>query len=208
MIRLTGLLLASYLIGSLPSGWLAAKWLRGLDIREHGSGSIGATNVLRVVGKAPAAVVLLVDVLKGTAAVLLARQLDADPGWEVTAGFAALVGHSWPLWLGFRGGKAVATALGILLGLSPPVALACFGVFLLVLSAFRIVSLASLVAGLLLPVLMWKAEPEEPVYLWVCVLITILVFLRHRSNIKRLVAGTEPKLGASSPQSSQLSQSS
>lgn len=205
MIRLTGLLLASYLIGSLPSGWLAAKWLRGLDIREHGSGSIGATNVLRVVGKAPAAVVVLVDVLKGTAAVLLARQLDVDPGWEVTAGFAALVGHSWPLWLGFRGGKAVATALGILLGLSAPVALACFGVFLLVLSASRIVSLASLVAGLLLPVLMWKAEPEEPVYLWVCALITILVFVRHRSNIKRLVAGTEPKLGASSPPSPQSS---
>lgn len=201
MIRLTGLLLASYLIGSLPSGWLAAKWLRGIDIREHGSGSIGATNALRVVGKVPAAIVLLMDVLKGTAAVLLARQLGVDSAWEVTAGFAALVGHSWPLWLRFQGGKAVATGLGILLGLSAPVGLACFGLFLLVLSASRIVSLASLVAGLLLPVLMWKAEPEEPVYLWVSILITALVFLRHRSNIKRLVAGAEPKVGASIPPS-------
>ena len=193
---------ASYLMGSLPSGWLAARWLRGIDIREHGSGSTGATNVLRVVGKPAALVVLLVDVLKGTAAILLAQALDVGPWWEVVAGLLALAGHIWPLWLKFHGGKAVATGFGILLGLSAPVGLACFGSFLLVLSWFRIVSLASLVAGLLLPVLMRLAEPETPAYLTLAVLTMLLLIWRHRSNIHRLLAGVEPRLGAKAPPSS------
>ena len=133
-------LLAGYLLGSIPSGWLAGRWLAGLDIRQHGSGSTGATNVLRVVGKGPALAVFLVDVLKGTAAVLLAKALLEPAGvlggqawgvdaWVVAAGLAALAGHIWPLWLGWKGGKAVATGLGMLLGLAWPVGLACFGIF-------------------------------------------------------------------------------
>ncbi|MCP9774005.1 glycerol-3-phosphate 1-O-acyltransferase PlsY [Cyanobium sp. HWJ4-Hawea] len=205
------LLLAGYMLGSLPSGYLAGRWLAGIDIRREGSGSTGATNVLRVVGKGPALVVFLVDVLKGTGAVLLAKAvlepqalaLGAAPSWQidswvVLAGLAALAGHIWPVWLGFRGGKAVATGLGMLLGVSWPVGLACFGIFLSVLSFSRIVSLSSVVAALSLPLLMlgsFGAGGIRPAYLCLALLTTVLVVWRHRSNIERLLAGTEPKLG-------------
>lgn len=129
-------LVAGYLLGSLPTGWLAGRWLAGIDLRQLGSGSTGATNVLRQLGKGPALVVFLVDVLKGTAAVLLAKALLQPSGftpstdwWVVAAGLAALAGHIWPVWLGWKGGKAVATGLGMLLGLVPAVGLACLGPF-------------------------------------------------------------------------------
>jgi len=201
------LLLAGYLLGSLPSGWLAGRWLAGIDIRQEGSGSTGATNVLRVVGKGPALAVFLADVLKGTAAVLLAKAVLepagqpsswAVDGWVVAAGLAALAGHIWPVWLGWRGGKAVATGLGMLLGLTWPVGLACFGVFLATLSLSRIVSLSSVVAALALPLLMlaWFGEGGlRPAYLALALLTTALVLWRHRSNLARLMAGTEPRLG-------------
>lgn len=196
-------LLAGYLLGSIPSGYLAGRWLAGLDIRQEGSGSTGATNVLRVVGKGPALVVFLVDVLKGTAAVLLAKAvLDPFGVGVVLAGLAALAGHIWPVWLGWKGGKAVATGLGMLLGLTWPVGLACFGIFLAVLSASRIVSLSSVVAALALPLLMvgWFVDTGLGLrwpYLALALLTTVLVVWRHRSNIQRLLAGTEPRLGAS-----------
>ena len=200
---------AGYLLGSIPTGWLAGHWLAGLDIRTQGSGSTGATNVLRVLGKGPALAVFLVDVLKGTAAVLLARYLlerglggALDPGlvdWAVVAaGLAALAGHIWPIWLGGKGGKAVATGLGVLLGLAWPVGLASFGVFLAVLSLSRIVSLSSVVAALALPLLMaaWCAPTGlRPAYLGLALLTTLLVVWRHRANLQRLWAGTEPRLG-------------
>ena len=189
-------LLAGYLLGSLPSGYLAGRWLKGVDIRTLGSGSTGATNVLRQFGKAPALVVFLVDVLKGTAAVLLAKALGFNDWWVVAAGLAALAGHIWPVWLGWRGGKAVATGLGMLLGLAWPVGLACFGVFLAVLSLSRIVSLSSVIAALSLPLLMLGAgNGQRPAYLSLAVLTSVLVIWRHRSNIQRLLAGTEPRLG-------------
>ncbi|MEX0588368.1 MAG: glycerol-3-phosphate 1-O-acyltransferase PlsY [Cyanobium sp.] len=195
-------LLAGYLLGSTPSGYLAGRWLAGIDIRHEGSGSTGATNVLRVVGKGPALVVFLVDVLKGAAAVLLAKALLAPLGFGVVlAGLAALAGHIWPVWLGWKGGKAVATGLGMLLGLTWPVGLACFGIFLAMLSLSRIVSLSSVVAALALPLLMlgWFSDqglaPLWP-YLSLALLTTVLVVWRHRSNIQRLLAGTEPRLGA------------
>ena len=218
---------AGYLLGSIPTGWLAGHWLAGLDIRSQGSGSTGATNVLRVLGKGPALAVFLVDVLKGTAAVLLARYLLetglggaagtldsgltipglaipwlADPGlvdWAVVAaGLAALAGHIWPIWLGGKGGKAVATGLGMLLGLAWPVGLASFGVFLAVLSLSRVVSLSSVMAALALPLLMaaWSAPTGlRPAYMALAVLTTLLVVWRHRANLQRLWAGTEPRLG-------------
>jgi len=204
------LLLAGYLLGSIPAGYLAGRWLRGLDIRQQGSGSTGATNVLRVVGKGPALVVLLIDVLKGTAAVLLARMvMPLDGGanaswstdsWVVAAGLAALAGHIWPVWLGWRGGKAVATALGMLLGLAWPVGLACLGVFLAVLTLSRIVSLSSVTAAMALPLLMlgWFQNQGMGLrwpYLALALLTSALVIWRHRSNITRLVAGSEPRLG-------------
>jgi glycerol-3-phosphate acyltransferase PlsY len=207
------LLLAGYLLGSIPSGWLAGRWLAGLDIRQQGSGSTGATNVLRVLGKGPALAVFLMDVGKGTAAVLLAKAvleprgilLDADTGFGVdtavvAAGLAALAGHIWPIWLGWKGGKAVATGLGMLLGLTWPVGLACFGIFLTVLSFSRIVSLSSVVAALSLPLLMlgWFSGQGMGLrwpYLLLALITTALVLWRHRSNLKRLLAGSEPRLG-------------
>jgi glycerol-3-phosphate acyltransferase PlsY len=209
------ILLAGYLLGSIPAGYLAGRWLRGVDIRTLGSGSTGATNVLRQFGKGPALVVFLVDVLKGTAAVLLAKALLEPAGagsaadwisdsWVVAAGLASLAGHIWPVWLGWRGGKAVATALGMLLGLTTPVGLACFGVFLTVLSFSRIVSLSSVVAALALPLLMlgWfqsQAMGLRWPYLALALLTSALVIWRHRSNLSRLLAGTEPKLGQKKP---------
>lgn len=209
------LLLLGYLLGSIPAGYLAGRWLGGLDIRQQGSGSTGATNVLRVLGKGPALVVFLVDVLKGTAAVLLAKAaleplgvpLDgADTAswgtdsWVVGAGLAALAGHIWPVWLGWRGGKAVATALGMLLGLTWPVGLACFGIFLTVLTISRIVSLSSVAAAVALPLLMLGWFRSEGLglrwpYLALALLTSALVIWRHRSNLSRLLAGTEPRLG-------------
>jgi glycerol-3-phosphate acyltransferase PlsY len=203
------LVLAGYLLGSIPSGYLAGRWLKGIDIRQRGSGSTGATNVLREVGRGAALAVLLVDVLKGTAAVLLARAalqpgLAATDGWVVAAGLAALAGHIWPVWLGWRGGKAVATALGLLLGLSWPVGLACLGVFLTVLAASRIVSLSSVAAAVALPLLMlaWFQSQGMGVrwpYLLLALLTAVLVIWRHRSNLARLLAGTEPRLGQARP---------
>ncbi|MCP9785874.1 glycerol-3-phosphate 1-O-acyltransferase PlsY [Cyanobium sp. N5-Cardenillas] len=202
------LLPLGYLLGSIPSGWLAGRWLAGIDLRQEGSGSTGATNVLRVLGKGPALAVFLLDVLKGTAAVLVAKAVLQPLGgfstasdWGVVAtGLAALAGHIWPVWLGWKGGKAVATGLGMLLGLTWPVGLACFGIFLTTLSLSRIVSLSSVVAALSLPLLMLGSFGDSglrPAYLSLALLTTALVLWRHRSNLQRLMAGTEPRLGAS-----------
>ena len=194
-------LLLGYLLGSLPSGFLAGKWCKGIDLRTIGSGSTGATNVLRNVGKKPALVVFLVDVAKGAAAVLLAGALtQSNPlnDWiQVLAGLAALAGHIWPVWLGFKGGKAVATGLGLFLGLAWPVGLACFGVFMAVFSLSRIVSLASVVAAVSLPLLM-AAGSDSNADLMVALVAMLLVLWRHRSNIQRLINGTEPRVGGNS----------
>ena len=186
-------LVLGYLLGSIPSGWLAARWLKGIDLRELGSGSTGATNVLRQVGKGPALVVFLIDVGKGAAAVLIARALGLGDWIQVLAGLTALAGHIWPVWLGFKGGKAVATGLGLFLGLAWPVGLASFGVFLAVFSLSRYVSLASVLAAISLPLLM-AAGTDSNANLVVALVAMLLVLWRHRSNIKRLINGTEPKL--------------
>ena len=194
--------LLGYLLGSIPSGYLAGRWLKGIDLRTIGSGSTGATNVLRTVGKGPALAVFLVDVGKGAAAVLLARALSEGlvgmelmRNWlEVLAGLAALAGHIWPVWLGFKGGKAVATGFGMFLGLAWPVGLACFGLFKAVISIFRIVSLSSVVAAIGLPVLL-VVSGGSTAYISVLLVASLMVLWRHRSNIERLIAGTEPKIG-------------
>ena len=195
-------LLAAYGLGSIPSGWLAVKWLRGVDLRQQGSGSTGATNVLRVAGRWPALAVLLVDVGKGTAAVLLAKGLGTTPWQQLAVGLWALAGHIWPLWLKFRGGKAVATGLGVFLGLSPAVALACLGSFLVVLASVRMVSVASLTAGVLLPVLMaWgtRGSAARLPYTLLALAAMVLVIWRHRGNMKRIRMGQEPRLGEKAP---------
>ena len=195
-------LLAAYGLGSVPAGWLVVRWLRGVDLRQQGSGSTGATNVLRVAGRWPALAVLLVDVGKGTAAVLLAKGWATTPWQQLAVGLCALAGHIWPLWLGFRGGKAVATGLGVFLGLAPAVALACLGSFLVVLASVRMVSVASLAAGGLLPILMaWGTAGSDSrlPYTLLATAAMVLVVWRHRGNIKRIRMGQEPRLGRESP---------
>ncbi len=206
----------AYLLGSIPTGYLAGKLLRGIDIREHGSKSTGATNVLRILGKWPALGVLLVDVLKGVAAIVFARWfypwLHAWPSvtppaaldpqdlvtWAVClAGLAALLGHSRSIWLNFSGGKSAATGLGVLLALSWPVGLGAAAVFGLVLAAFRIVSLGSMLAALAAIGLVCGLEQPLPSRLLV-IAGGAYVILRHRANIQRLLAGTEPRLGQGS----------
>ena len=189
------LLALGYLLGSMPNGYLAGRWLKGIDLRDCGSGSTGATNVLRNVGKGPALVVFLLDVGKGALAVLLAKSFGLNDWVQVLAGLAALAGHIWPVWLGWKGGKAVATGLGMFLGLAWPVGLACFGLFMAVISLSRIVSLSSVVAAIGLPVLMVLAGASVA-SVSVSLVATVLVLWRHRSNIERLIAGTEPRIGA------------
>ena len=196
---LTSLLILAigYLLGSMPNGYLAGRWLKGIDLRQCGSGSTGATNVLRNVGKGPALVVFLLDVGKGALAVLLAKSFGLNDWVQVLAGLAALAGHIWPVWLGWKGGKAVATGLGMFLGLAWPVGLACFGLFMAVICISRIVSLSSVVAAIGLPVLMVLAGAGGA-SISVSVVASVLVLWRHRSNIERLIAGTEPKIGQKS----------
>ncbi len=189
-----------YLLGSTPNGYLAGQWLAGIDLRQQGSGSTGATNVLRHVGKWPALIVFLLDVIKGAIPVLIARKFLLNDYWQVAAGLTALVGHIWPVWLGWRGGKAVATGLGMLLGLTWQVGMACFGIFLTVLSFSRIVSLSSVVAAISLPFLMVLSFEENDfriAYLALSVITMAIVLWRHRSNLQRLLVGKEPKIGRS-----------
>lgn len=215
MVGIAGLVVA-YLLGSTPTGYLAGKLLKGIDIREYGSGSTGATNVLRILGKWPALLVFLVDVAKGAAAVILAGWLyplihalafDEPPAvlglhtgiaWAVClAGVAALVGHGRSIWLNFTGGKSVATGLGVLLAMSWPVglgALMAFGVTLLI---SRIVSLGSILAAAAAVVLVCALEQPLP-YRLLVVAGSVYVIARHHANIQRLLAGTEPRVGQGS----------
>ena len=188
------LLAIGYLLGAIPSGYIAGRWLKGIDLRNCGSGSTGATNVLRNVGKGPALAVFLIDVGKGALAVLLAKSVGLNDWIQVLAGLAALAGHIWPVWLGWNGGKAVATGFGMFLGLAWPVGLACFGLFMAMISIFRIVSLSSVVAAIGLPLLILLSGGSSA-YLVVSLVASLMVLWRHRSNIKRLIAGSEPKIG-------------
>ncbi len=195
------LLIVGYLLGAIPTGYITGKWIAKIDLREFGSGSTGATNVLRYVGKGPALVVFLIDVLKGVIAVLLAKTLNAGELVEVIAGLSALAGHIWPIWLNWKGGKAVATGLGVLLGISWEVGAACLGIFLIALTISKIVSLSSISAALSLPVLMAISFPKDDfrsAHFCLALGSMAIVLWRHRSNISRLIKGNEPRIGQSS----------
>lgn len=210
-LTLSGLLLlAAYLLGSFPTGYLAAWLLKGIDIRGQGSGSTGATNVLRTLGKGPALVVLVIDALKGVGAIAIINgfyALSAAPNlattWQpwlvASAAFAAVLGHSKSIWLNFTGGKSVATSLGILLAMSMPVGLGTLGVFAVVLAVSRIVSLGSVAGAIAVSVLMILLKQPLPYQLFAGV-AGLYVILRHRSNIERILAGTEPRIGQPLPQ--------
>lgn len=201
----TGICLIAYLCGSLPTGYLAGKLLKGIDIREHGSGSTGATNVLRTLGKVPGTIVLTIDALKGVLAVTIARAVftfDLFPtlpnDWESylipLAATGALLGHSKSIWLKFGGGKSVATGVGVLLAMSWQVGLATIAVFSLTIAMSRIVSISSIFGAL--SVTIWMLVFAKPLpWLVFAILGGSYVTWLHRKNIERLIAGTEPKLG-------------
>jgi acyl phosphate:glycerol-3-phosphate acyltransferase len=185
-------LIGGYLLGSIPWGIVLTRLAGTTDIRKIGSGSIGATNVLRTGRKGLAAATLLLDAAKGTAAVLIAMRWGFDTA--LVAGLGALVGHLFPIWLKFKGGKGVATALGIFLGLSWPVCLAGCVTWLIVAALFRFSSLASLVAIAAAPAYSWYIAGNLPLTQFAFVVV-ILIWAKHHENIARLLKGTESKIG-------------
>lgn len=183
--------LLGYLFGSIPFGLLVTRAAGMGDVRQIGSGSIGATNVLRTGRKGLAAATVLLDAGKGVAAVLLAGMLFRDG--EFIAAVAAVVGHCFPLWLRFKGGKGFATAAGACLGLALPVFLICAGVWALAIAVSRISSVSSLIAVTAAPVAAWALE--MPTVALTLAAVTAIVFVQHRANIARLMRGDEPKIG-------------
>jgi glycerol-3-phosphate acyltransferase PlsY len=187
---------AGYLIGSIPFGLLLGRAARGLDVRELGSGSMGTTNVLRAVGPGAAAATFALDVAKGAAAVRCARALDAGPAGEVSAALAAMVGHSWPVFAGFRGGKSVATAFGVLLEMSPEASAWAVAGGLSALAATRTMSVASLVAAGsgTVGAGVSAARDGDVAPLVFSGLASALIAVRHSANVRRLLRGLEPRV--------------
>jgi len=181
-----------YLLGSIPFGLLLTRAAGGPDIRAIGSGNIGATNVLRTGRKWLAAATLFCDALKGAVAVLIAAHFGA--GAALVAGLGAFLGHLFPVWLKFKGGKGVATYIGVLLGLYWPAALVFCAIWLAVAAAFRYSSLAALIASALTPLGLWLLG--RPNFAALYLVLTVLLWVMHRENIVRLINGTEGKLGA------------
>ena len=184
-------LVGGYLIGSIPFGLLLTKAAGLGDIRQVGSGNIGATNVLRTGRKGLAAATLILDGLKGAVAMLLARQFLGDQ--DVVVGTAAVLGHLFPVWLGFRGGKGVATGLGVLLAAAWPVGLACCALWLVAAKLLKMSSAAALTAFAAAPLFALVLSSAD--HALMALLIAVLVFWRHEANIRRLLAGTEPRIG-------------
>ncbi len=188
------LVVVGYLLGSIPFGLLIARTSGGVDVRRVGSGNIGATNVLRAAGKGAAALTLMLDVLKGWAPVALATSLGEPAALLAAVGLAAFLGHLYPIFLGLRGGKGVATSLGVLLALNVPAALLIAAVWLLTAALIRYSSVAALVASVTSPVFIWLVDGRPPCIVLTVVLAGFIVF-RHRDNFKRLVAGEESRIG-------------
>ena len=192
LLQLFGGLVFGYLLGSIPFGLIVTRLAGAGDIRNVGSGNIGATNVLRTGRKGLAAVTLVGDMLKGAAAVLIVNWIDGtDAG--LLAGLGAVIGHVFPVWLRFKGGKGVSTYIGVLIALAWPVA-AAFGIIWIAVAALtRYSSLSGLVAGAATPVVLLTFVNGKTALLFL--VLTVLVFIMHRANIARLLAGTEPKIG-------------
>lgn len=185
--------LLAYLAGSIPSGLLLSRLFGLGDPRQRGSGNIGATNVLRSGHKAAAALTLLADALKGALPVLIAWRLAGPLAGQIAA-LGAFIGHCWPIWLGFRGGKGMATFLGVVLALNWPVGLAACATWALTAWRMRISSLAALAAAALSP--LYALSSAHPAQAGLMGLLAALIFWRHQANIRRLGAGTEPRIGA------------
>lgn len=195
----------AYLLGSIPTGYLLVRAYRHQDIRTVGSGNIGATNVMRSGGKALGAATFLLDVLKGAAAVWLGalafRYLSIGSlprNVEALAALFAVAGHMFPVWLGFRGGKGVATGFGVFLVAAPWAALSAIGVFAVVLAISRFVSLSSIIAAASFPIFAWFmiSGYRPPFFMGVQIVVALLIILKHHQNIRRLLTGTEHRIGA------------
>ncbi len=201
MIYYLILALAAFLVGAFPTSYLAGRLLQGIDLREHGSGNLGASNVYRVMGAGPAALVLAVDIFKGFAPVFWlpfsTGQIDLIV-LKVVLGFAAVAGHVFSPFVGFRGGKGVATGAGVVLAICPLAMLLCLAVWLAFLALFRIVSIASIAAAVSLPVFVnFTLEHSGAGFTTIQVFsiaLAAVVFFTHRSNIKRLITGEEKRL--------------
>ena len=195
----------SYLLGSIPFGLVLGKLFGSADVREAGSGNIGATNVARVAGPLAGVLTLLLDAAKGAVAIVLAARLsDQSSTWMMIAGLCALVGHCFPIWLGFRGGKGVATAAGVFLVLCPPAFLGATMLFLLVVAYWRFVSLGSIAAAAAMPLLiyfLWAPHHAPPYAVtFGSLAAALLIVYKHDANIQRLVQGDEPKFSFSKKQ--------
>lgn len=198
----------SYLWGSIPASYLAGRWTRGIDLRRHGSGNLGATNAFRVLGARVAAPVMVFDVLKGLLPVVLFTQWDDSLRWqwELMYGFAAIVGHVFPVFMRFRGGKGVATAAGVFLGLAQLPLAAGFVVWLLVLQGTRMVSAASISAAVVVGIVLLLVPGDllllptgrTAVRALGCI-VALLIVLKHHGNIGRILRGTEPRFGRKTP---------
>jgi glycerol-3-phosphate acyltransferase PlsY len=193
--------LAGYFLGSIPFGWLLGRGLGGKDVRQHGSGNIGATNVARVAGLGAGIVTLILDAGKGAAAVWLAlRVAQHSAAAMMIAGLAALLGHCFPVWLGFRGGKGVATAVGVFVVICPLAAAGGVWIFALAMVLWRYVSLASLAATAAMPLLvyfLWAPGHAPALVVTIGTLLAAgLIFCKHRGNLQRLREGAEPKFNS------------
>jgi acyl phosphate:glycerol-3-phosphate acyltransferase len=183
-----------YSLGSLPIGYVLTSRMRGIDLRRVGSGNVGATNVYRSAGLAIALAVMVLDMAKGAGTVLLAARVAGGTAAPVAAGVAAILGHAYPVWLQFRGGKGVATAAGVFSVLAPVATLMAAATFITTVWITRYVSLGSVVSGAALPALAWVVDAPLPVLVGAAVAAALIV-QRHRANLARLQAGTERRLG-------------
>lgn len=195
-------LILAYTLGSIPFGYLIVKWRAGTDVRRAGSGATGATNVTRTAGRAAGIATLALDALKGFLAVWIARRLIGDDGTSwVIAGCAvlAVIGHIFPVWLGFRAGKGVATGLGVFAAIAPAAVLSSAVVFLVVVALTRYVSLGSMLGAASAPLWAWLWRPDDPDLMRVLAALSVsavIIIAKHHENIRRLVAGTESRFGA------------
>ena len=186
--------IASYLLGSVPFGYLIPR-IWNVDIRRYGSGNIGATNVFRTVGLVPAALVFGLDLLKGTFSVMLAQRISDNPWVFVVAGALAVFGHTFSLFMKFKGGRGAATGLGVLLAVAPDIFALSVICVAVIIYATRTVSLASIITPILVTIALIALQRPLP-YSLISLMVTILILVRHIPNIKRLRNGTEPKIGA------------
>ncbi|MBP6432157.1 MAG: glycerol-3-phosphate 1-O-acyltransferase PlsY [Ferruginibacter sp.] len=197
-----GLIILAYLIGSIPTALIISKKYFGIDIRDYGSGNMGATNTFRVLGKRYGTIVMIIDILKGVAAVALYNLLPfylsnelERTNFMIGLGLAAVIGHVFPIFANFKGGKGVATLFGMILAVQPLVAVCCVGVFLLVLFLTRYVSLSSVLGAVMLPIsVLWIWNEHEFLYRLFALLIAILVVLTHQKNIGRILRGVESRV--------------